>query len=193
MRRVWMNGGARSHAPRHLARCARPRATTVPLAHPRRCRPSFSGAWPVCLCRSKWWRHALNAPLGSALPPVGRGCGGAGEERRMLAFQRKRGLAGPFRCESHSVPKRDLAADRSSVAQTRSCCTTIWATRVGGTRMSRIRRCQVARAGRKATCALRLWVRWPRHPGPEGVSLTVHRLACAQSLETSSTRGLSTT
>ena len=41
MRRVGMNGGARSHAPRHLARCARPRATAVPLANPRRCRPSF--------------------------------------------------------------------------------------------------------------------------------------------------------
>ena len=28
--------------------------TVIPWAHPRRCRPSFSGAWPVCLCRSKW-------------------------------------------------------------------------------------------------------------------------------------------
>ena len=192
MRRVGMNGGALARATPFGPLC---KATghSRSLGQSAAVPAQFSGAWPVCLCRSKWWRYALNAPLGSALPPVGRGCGKAGEKRRMLAFQSKRGLPGPFRCESHSVPKRDLAADRSSVAQTRSCCTTIWATRVGGTRISRIRRCQVARAGRKATCALRLWVRWPRHPGPEGVSLTVHRLACAQSLETSSTRGLSRT
>ena len=40
------------------------------------------------------------APSGSAVPPVGRGRGEAGDERRMLALQFLRGLLGPFGCES---------------------------------------------------------------------------------------------
>ena len=53
---------------------------------------------------SAWIRHHPTAPRGDTVPRVSRERGEAGDERRVLALQIRRGLLGSFRCESRCIP-----------------------------------------------------------------------------------------
>ena len=92
-----------------FTRCAYATATlrSPPLAfHPRRhisCAALYQlHRASLTRRRRRTHRAAVHgaAPSGSAVSPVGRGRGEAGDERRMLALQCRRSRVGPFGCES---------------------------------------------------------------------------------------------